>query len=99
MPMTRDIEPNSYTNIESYCYAAVTSLVIAAFVYQGRRWYQEYAAKHNIKKEINKRFRFGNNGPQNEDDNNRRESLVGSGESNGPIDEEAKISGEDKPSS
>jgi hypothetical protein len=45
---------------ETYVYGAISLLVLATLGYMSRKWYNEYAAKNNIKKEINKRFRFGN---------------------------------------
>jgi hypothetical protein len=60
---SQDINPayREGAGYETMIYGVISLVVLAALGVMGRRWYSEVQAKTNIKKEINKRFRFGGN--------------------------------------
>jgi hypothetical protein len=84
---------------ETLVYGAISIVVVAVFGYLGRRFYNDYAAQNNIKKEINKRFRFGDKEERKQTQRDQRESLVeGNGQNPlGPSDEEAKSNSDHAP--
>ena len=70
--------------METVMYGALSLCLLAGTAALGRRWYNEYSAKHNIKKEINKRFRFGDNPEDNRA--NQREAFMPTNENDGNKD-------------
>lgn len=50
-----EVEPVEYS---TFVYGLLSFVIFTLIGYLGMRWYNEYAAKHNIRKEINKRFKF-----------------------------------------
>ena len=82
---------------ETLVYGAISIVIIAMLGYLGRRFYNDYAAQYRIKKEINKRFRFGDREEKRQTEREQKENLVGGNGPNplGPTDEEAKNSSEE----
>ena len=59
VPQTAPVAQPEGFNMETVMYGAVSLCLLVGTAALGRRWYNDVSAKHNIKKEINKRFRFG----------------------------------------
>ena len=51
-----DVELPQY---DTLVYGALSAMILIGVATLGRRWFNDYSARTNIKKEINKRFRFG----------------------------------------
>jgi len=47
--------------MSTYMYGALSLVLLAGTAVLGRRAFNDYATKHSIKKEIKKRFKFGDN--------------------------------------